>query len=645
MKKIVGLILVVLVPFGCVTAPSPEETQVEELMERFMSGLKEENIDVLMTTYWPEAEMVIKMPDGSVQEFSGIEQIKKVQLGGFQDPNRQVLEFSEPEGDIRGSSAGYRFVVHVPGVRVLNSFELVRRDGKWGIIRQVGEVLPPEQAAGSTPSSEIELPVEEEIRARAAGGGVPRIAMLITRQDLESGLYGEEFMIGVSRSAQELGGTIIGREGIVAFGENIEFTVIPTAYEEGEIDREFPAFELGQYDLVFGCGWMYTNPLINTYRKYPQTHFVLVDSARDVDPGNNLTFLLFKTGDAAFLAGVVAATKVKGSPIGFIGGMDRPFIREEYLAGFSEGLDFADSLQGTTTELFVEFADAFDQREQGYNIALSMYGRGVECIYQVAGYTGFGVLEAAEEVGKWVIGVDTDQGLEFAREPLGRWILTSTVKRWGTAVYLVCKEFLFTGTVPVGVHFVGLNEGCVDIAINPYNTPYLLDQLDLIASVREALKRGEISSAKKREQTGIWKAAAGSVAAVKTSLAVNDPVLSQGIDASYASTLQKALCTAFHESGRFRVISREQKSRLLEEISFSLDVTADEKQQLEVGRLIAAEAIVFVDLSMVGSKYLLDAKVVDVQTGIALSASSASFDAIESVFEGLNLLIRDLSNY
>jgi len=62
------------------------------------------------------------------------------------------------------------------------------------------------------------------------------------------------------------------------------------------------------------------------------------------------------------------------------------------------------------------------------------------------------------------------------------------------------------------------------------------------------------------------------------------------------------------------VISRQQKDRLLEEISASLDITSDEKKQLEVGRLIAAEAIVFVDLSIVGSKCILDTKIVDVGT-------------------------------
>ena len=150
MKKIIILILVILVPLGCITAPSPEEMEVEELMDRFRTGLGEENIELLMGTYWPESQMVIKLPDGTTQQFSGIDPIREVQLGGFGDPNRQILEFSDPEREILSNSAAYRIITHVPGVRVLNSFELTKRDGKWGIIHQMVEVLPPDEAGGST---------------------------------------------------------------------------------------------------------------------------------------------------------------------------------------------------------------------------------------------------------------------------------------------------------------------------------------------------------------------------------------------------------------------------------------------------------------------------------------------------------------
>jgi len=479
--------------------------------------------------------------------------------------------------------------------------------------------------------------------AQAAGEGVPRIAVLLTSENLKNGPFGEEIMIGVSRTAQEFEGTIVGREKPIAFGEKVEIRVVPTSFEADAIERELRNLDPGQYDLVLGCGFMYGEPLAAIHRDYPQTHFVNVDNLPLGDTGDNLTFLVFNIRDAAFMAGVVAGDKFGGVPIGFVGGLDIPLIRDDFLGGFAEGLAYADSLRGMDTELLVEFANGFDRREQGYELARSLYDRGVVCIYQAAGTAGIGVLEAASDLDKWVIGVDVDQGLQFAEEPFGKWILTSTVKRWGTGLFLVCREFLVTGSVPGGTHVVGLNEGCVDLAINPYNTPHLLDQLELIASVRSSLERGEIPSAVAQEEKEVWKSR-NAAPARKISLAVNDPEFSRDIDVSYGPTLQKALSTAFHESGRYRVISREQKDRLLEEISSSLDITADEKQQLEAGRLIAAEVIVFVDLSKIGEKYILDTKVVDVQTGIALSAASESFDGIEQIFEDLDSVVRSLGD-
>jgi basic membrane protein A len=473
--------------------------------------------------------------------------------------------------------------------------------------------------------------------------GAPRVAVLLTADDLARSPFGEEIMIGVSRTAQEFEGTIIGTEETISFGEKIEFRVVPTAFDAATVEQQLRALDPGRYDLVLGCGFMYGEPLAAVHRDYPQTHFVNVDNLPLPDTEDNLTFLVFNIRDAAFMAGVVVGDKFGGAPVGFVGGRDIPLIRNDFLGGFSDGLAYVDSLRGRKSELFVEFADGFDKPDQGYELARGLYDRGVACVYQAAGETGMGVLEAASDLDKWVIGVDVDQGLQFAREPLGEWILTSTVKRWGTGLFLVCREFLLAGSVPGGTHVVGLNEGCVDLAINPYNTPHLLDQLDLIASVRESLARGEIPSAVAKEDREVWKSRS-TPAAERISLAVNDPEFSQGIDGSYKPTLQKALSTAFHESGRYRVISREQKDRLLEEISSSLDMIADEKQQLEVGRLIAAEVIVFVDLSKVGELLLLDVKVVDVQTGIAVSAVSESFDGIEQVFEGLGAVVRNLGD-
>ncbi len=57
-------------------------------------------------------------------------------------------------------------------------------------------------------------------------------------------------------------------------------------------------------------------------------------------------------------------------------------------------------------------------------MAKAMYEEGVDIIYQVAGGTGVGVIQAAKETGHYAIGVDGDQdGLAPGN------VLTSMVKR------------------------------------------------------------------------------------------------------------------------------------------------------------------------------------------------------------------------
>jgi hypothetical protein len=222
------------------------------------------------------------------------------------------------------------------------------------------------------------------------------------------------------------------------------------------------------------------------------------------------------------------------------------------------------------------------------------------------------------------------------------------VKRWGKAFYLVCKEYLQTGTVPKGIQTIGLNEDCVGLAINPYNTPHLMDQLELIQSVRTALENGEVPSAAalkgspSGEAATVWKQSSPPMEE-RISLTVNNPVLAEGIDTGYSRSLLNAMNTAFFTSGRYRVINRDQKGRLLEEISSSLELTSDEKEQLEIGRLIAAEAVVFVNVGRVGKRYLFDVKIVDVQTGITRSAVSEIFSNIDDVFDDMDRLVSELN--
>ena len=69
-------------------------------------------------------------------------------------------------------------------------------------------------------------------------------------------------------------------------------------------------------------------------------------------------------------------------------------------------------------------------------MAKAMFEAGANVVYQVAGGTGLGVIQAAKEAGKFAIGVDTDQdGVAPGA------VLTSMVKRTDVAVETVMKDY------------------------------------------------------------------------------------------------------------------------------------------------------------------------------------------------------------
>ena len=148
MKKILLAALIVVLPLACTTVPpgqSPEtERALDELMERWTEGLRSENLDLMMSAYWPEAELVTAFPDGE-QVFAGFDAIAAYQDGGFRGSDL----FAELEVLPAGSEAtpeGPRRIYEVigPGFVMINSFLFQQREGQWRIIHQLVEPAPAE---------------------------------------------------------------------------------------------------------------------------------------------------------------------------------------------------------------------------------------------------------------------------------------------------------------------------------------------------------------------------------------------------------------------------------------------------------------------------------------------------------------------
>jgi len=636
MKKVIILILAVLVPLACLTAPPHDETKTEELMERFITGLREENIDVLTSTYWPEAEMVVALPDGQELHFEDIEQIRSFQSEGFQDPNRQVLEFGKPEGEIRGSSATYRILMQAYGARVMNRFELARRNGQWRILHQLVEVLPPEQV---------------------------RIGIVV------SYTY-DEYMasVGADRLARDFQGTSIHGNVTAEFGDRFTIEVVVMEKEETAKFRKLAE----RFSLIVCIHDFFKNSIFNTYRDFPNTHFLTLDTwIQGIGENENFTSYSVNGPHGMFVAGMAAAA-FGTEKIAYLGSVNEEWMRR-FAASFLAGAMYVDPKYQLPENYAYDFVGSWSDEEAAYAKAIEMYEEGSDLIFAHAYGSNPGIYRAAMEQQKKIIGYiepdlwrfDLEQGRIVKGEQLGELLATVLELRMDQVLYYTVKKFLEEGPPRGGqIDAGGFDIGAWSLMKTDYNRMLVEEILAEAEIATQADLKGnlDICCEYDPEDMGLYidrldryrqehPTRRFSAAADKTEpkSAGPLPVISvmdlnlEKISKSEGFLIVDLLSSALIETKDFRVIDRAQRTTILEEIAFSMADCTDEACQLKAGRLLAADMIIIGSAGVIGSKYVLNLKVVDVETSVALQTAYKIFDNIDDLVVGIPPLVRKLS--
>ncbi len=204
-------------------------------------------------------------------------------------------------------------------------------------------------------------------------------------------------------------------------------------------DRESALRQLASSgaDLVIGVGFIFTDDIRKLAEEFPDVKFACIDySVVPGQPGppDNLVGLRFREHEGSFLVGAIAALRSQTKKVGFIGGMDIPLIHK-FEAGYVAGAKHV----CPDCEVMIAYAGtepkAFSDPITGKELAMTQYGRGADVIYHASGKTGTGVFNAARQLGKLAIGVDSDQ---FDEAPCC--VLTSMVKNVDVAVLEVIRD-------------------------------------------------------------------------------------------------------------------------------------------------------------------------------------------------------------
>ena len=140
---------------------------------------------------------------------------------------------------------------------------------------------------------------------------------------------------------------------------------------------------------------MFIEEQVRTAADYPRTKFAALDSAvPGLTEESNITCLTFKENEGSFLMGAAAALKSKNGKVGFIGGMQLPVI-DKFKAGYIAGAKYLDPEIEVFENYIEDKSSGFSNPDKGKEIATQQIKAGADVIFQAAGGSGAGIIEAA----------------------------------------------------------------------------------------------------------------------------------------------------------------------------------------------------------------------------------------------------------
>jgi basic membrane protein A and related proteins len=293
-----------------------------------------------------------------------------------------------------------------------------------------GASTSPSTAASTAPSTAPSTAASDAPSTEPSSALTPiKVGVVTDVGQLEDKSFNQSSNEGAQAAATESGGShdVIVTQAISDYAGNIQTL----------IDADF--------DVIVTVGFLIGTDTAIAAKANPDVKFVGVDQGVcvDADGAPDATFacagdaatllpnyqgIVFAEAQPGYLAGIVAGSLSKSGTIGAIGGTNVPAV-VNYWRGYENG---AKSVKPDIKVLYQETdpnpAIGFNDPAKGKTIAGTFIGQDADVIFQIAGLTGQGALEAVcAQEGVWGIGVDVDQAVSLPN--LAKCIVTSAEKK------------------------------------------------------------------------------------------------------------------------------------------------------------------------------------------------------------------------
>ncbi len=274
-----------------------------------------------------------------------------------------------------------------------------------------------------------------------ASADIKKLGLVTDVGTLEDKSFNEAAWTGTQAGAKDIGGTAsnIVTKNVADYAANIK-----TFVDQG-------------YGTIVTVGFAMGNATTIAAKQYPKVKFIGVDQGVCIDENAvsdpkfackgdaakllpNYQGLVFKEDQVGYLAGVLAASVSKSGVIGTVGGINTIPAIPRYINGYRNGAASVNpNIDVKVVYVSTDINKAFSDPGTGKSIAAQMIGQKADVIFQVAGLSGAGAIEAAcATPGVIGIGVDVDQSKSLPGDV--SCVLTSAEKKEVNAVEAAIKK-------------------------------------------------------------------------------------------------------------------------------------------------------------------------------------------------------------
>lgn len=349
---------------------------------------------------------------------------------------------------------------------------------------------------GATPSPSASAPASQPASvapsesAAASESAAPslkaiKVGVVTDVGQLEDKSFNQSSNEGAKAAAEAAGGEhqVIVTQNISDYANNIQQFV----------DADF--------DVIVTVGFLIGTDTAKAAKANPDITFVGVDQGICVDENGepdatfackgdaktllpNYQGIVFAEAQPGYLAGIVAASLSKSGTIGAVGGTNVPAV-VNYWRGYENG---AKTIKSDIKVLYQESdpdpAKGFNDPAKGRTIGEQFISQGADVLFQIAGLTGQGALEAACNANILGIGVDVDQALSIPT--VAKCLVTSAEKKLKDTVQAVVTS-VASDTFQAGTVVYNAASTPPAIGLAPYHDNAALITPDIQSKIDAAM--------------------------------------------------------------------------------------------------------------------------------------------------------------